>query len=274
LKETNVVDIELKLLIEGLYLKYNYDFRHYSLASVRRRVEAIMNRYGFVTISLVQDRILRDTDFFMACLQFLTVNTTEMFRDPHYFLAIREKIVPHLSTYPSLKFWIAGCSTGEEVYSLAILLEEEGLLGRSLIYATDINPMNLKNAAQGIYSVDQIKKFTGNYQKAGGKKSLADYYTAAYNSVEMSPHLRKNVVFADHSLATDSVFCEVQMVSCRNVLIYFDKELQDRSFELFHDSLSHHGFLGLGEKESLRFSKNAEQFEPFSALDKIYRKKT
>lgn len=273
MRDLETVDIELKLLIEGIYLKYKSDFRQYSLASMRRRVLLGMHRLGCGSISQLQDRILTDTAEYRRLLQYLTVPTTEMFRDPAYFRAIREQVVPILKTYPSVKIWVAGCSTGEELFSLAILLKEEELLARSIIYATDISLVSLEKAENGIFPMEQIQLYTSNYQKAGGKRAFSDYYQAAYGSAKFDSGLLSNVVFADHSLATDSVFAEVQLVSCRNVLIYFNRELQDRVFGLFRDSLSHRGFLGLGSKETLRFSPVAAAFEPFSAEQKIYRRK-
>ncbi|GAA5786170.1 chemotaxis protein CheR [Chitiniphilus shinanonensis] len=266
-------DIELRLLIEGIYLKYNYDFRNYSPASLKRRVAHALAQLECKTVSALQDRILHSPQHFLDLLQYLTVPVSEMFRDPSYFLAIRDKVVPILSTYPSLKIWIAGCSTGEEVYSLAILLHEEGLLERTLIYATDINPHSLQRAEDGIFPIEHLKLFTANYLAAGGKRAFSDYYTAAYGSAIFDRALRRQVTFADHSLATDSVFSETQLVSCRNVLIYFNRELQDRAFGLFRESLCHRGFLGLGSKETVQFSSVAEQFEPFARNERIFRKR-
>ncbi|CUA81894.1 Methylase of chemotaxis methyl-accepting proteins [Gulbenkiania indica] len=265
--------IEIRLLIEAIYLKYNHDFRNYSPASLRRRVAYALQQFGCQTVSALQEKVLHDPDAFMRLLQILTIPVSEMFRDPTYFLALRQHVVPMLRTYPSLKVWIAGCSTGEEVYSMAILLHEEGLLERTILYATDINPQSLEKAERGIYSADSVRKFTQNYQKAGGKRAFSNYYTAAYNSAIMDKSLRQNVTFADHSLATDSVFSETHFVSCRNVLIYFDRALQDRAFGLFHESLCRRGFLGLGAKETVQFSAYAELFEPVVREDRIFRKK-
>ena len=238
------LEIELKLLIEAIYLKYSYDFREYSPASMKRRVLLALQQMRCDNVSALQRRILYDAAAFMELLQYLTIPVSEMFRDPGYFLALRQQVVPLLRTYPSLKVWIAGCSTGEEVYSLAILLREEGLLERTIIYATDINPRSLERARQGIFAIEHLRQYSENYRRAGGKGSLADYYTAAYDSAIMDKSLKDNVTFADHSLATDSVFSETQLISCRNVLIYFNKPLQDRAFGLFHESLCHRGFLG------------------------------
>ncbi|RYX89642.1 MAG: protein-glutamate O-methyltransferase CheR [Comamonadaceae bacterium] len=266
-------EIELRLLMEAIYLKYSYDFRDYSRASQKRRVLHALEQFGCATISALQEKILHDASVFAQLLQFLTIPVSEMFRDPTFFLALREQVVPRLQTYPSVKIWIAGCSTGEEVYSLAILLREEGLLERSLIYATDINPRSLDKARQGIFSLGSIKGHTANYQKAGGKRAFSDYYTAAYDAAIFDKTLCENITFADHSLATDSVFSETQLVLCRNVLIYFNKKLQDRALGLFHESLSHRGVLGLGSKESIDFSAYADRFEAIDKPERIFRKR-
>lgn len=265
-------DIEMGLLVEAIYLRWHFDFRGYAQASLKRRLTAAMGRFSCTTLSQLQDKVLHQADFFPALLDYLTVQVSEMFRDPDYFLALRREVVPLLRTYPSLKIWVAGCSTGEEVYSLAILLREEGLLERTLIYATDINPQALQQAEAGIYDLDRIAGFTLNHQRAGGRSSLSDYYTAAYGRAVFDKSLRRNVVFSDHSLATDSVFAEMQLVSCRNVLIYFDRPLQDRALGLFRDALCRKGFLGLGSKESLRFSSCAEAFSDFVREERIYQK--
>lgn len=266
-------DLELRLLLEAIHGKYCYDFRGYSLTSMRRRMKQAMAELGCRTLSQVQDRILRDRRAFSAVLQLLTVPFSEMFRDPPYFLAIRESVVPHLRTYPSIKVWIAGCSTGEELYSMAILLAEEGLLDRSLIYATDVNPEALRVAERGVYAAERMQAFGASYRRSGGRRSLSDYCAAAYGGVAFDRSLRARVVFADHSLATDSVFAEVHLVSCRNVLIYFDRELQSRSVGLFRSSLVHMGFLGLGMRETLRFSDHADAFLDFAPEHRIYRKR-
>lgn len=266
-------EIELRLLIEAIYLHYSYDFRDYAGASLKRRVRQAQTQLDCPTISALQERILHDPKAFMQLLQYLTIPVSEMFRDPSYFLALRQQVVPLLQTYPSLKVWVAGCSTGEEVYSLAILLREEGLLERTMIYATDINPHSLEKAEQGIFALDNLRTYTQNYQLSGGKQAFSDYYAAAYDRVLFDKSLRANVTFADHSLATDSVFAETHLVSCRNVLIYFNRDLQDRALGLFHDSLCHRGFLGLGSKESLDFSAYARQFEAVARSERIFRKR-
>jgi chemotaxis protein methyltransferase CheR len=265
-------DIELPLLLEAVYRRYHYDFRGYASSSIKRRLTQAMERFGCQTLSQLQDRVLHEPALFPALLDFLTVQVSEMFRDPAYFRALRQQVVPLLKTYPSLKIWVAGCSTGEEVYSLAILLHEEGLLDRSLIYATDINAVALERAQAGIYDATRIGGFTENHRKSGARSSLSDYYTAAYGKAVFDKSLKTNVVFADHSLSTDSAFSEVQLVSCRNVLIYFDRQLQDRVLGLFRDSLCRKGFLGLGAKESLRFSVHSHAFSDFAANDRIFQK--
>lgn len=265
-------DLELRLLLEGVYLKYQHDFRHYALASLRRRITQAMTRFNCATVSQLQDRVLHEPEVFAGMLQYFTVQVSEMFRDPPYFRAIREKVVPILQTYPFVKVWVAGCSTGEEAWSLAIMLQEEGLLSRSLIYATDINPEALRTAEAGVYALDRIASFSTNYLNAGGKASLAEYYTAAYNNAIFDKRLRTQIAFSDHSLATDTVFSEVELVSCRNVLIYFDRELQARAIGLFHDALAPRGFLGIGSRESLRFSPYVNAFTEFLREERIYRK--
>lgn len=267
-----VHDIELRLLVEAIYLRWGHDFRDYAHASLKRRVLQACQRMGAGSITALQERVLHDDQAFSELLQYLTVPVSEMFRDPAYFLALRRHVVPVLRTYPSLKVWVAGCSTGEEPYSLAILLHEEGLLARTILYATDINTVSLQKARQGIFALDAMQGFTRNYQRAGGTGSFSDYYTAAYGGALFDKRLRESITFADHSLATDAVFAETQLVSCRNVLIYFKRGLQDRALGLFHESLAHRGFLGLGSKETLEFSAWARHFEVVSRPDRIYRK--
>ncbi|MFP5392217.1 MAG: CheR family methyltransferase [Gammaproteobacteria bacterium] len=266
------LSIELRLLMEAIYLKYSYDFRDYAGASQKRRVLYALHQMDCATISELQAKVLHHPDSFMQLLQFLTIPTSEMFRDPSYFAALREQVAPHLQTYPSLKIWIAGCSTGEELYSMAILLREEGLLERSIIYATDINPVSLERARKGVFSLDRMRAYTANYQMAGGRAAFSDYYTAAYGGALFDRSLVENVIFADHSLATDSVFSETHLVSCRNVLIYFNRRLQDRAIGLFHESLCHRGFLGLGSKESLDFSAYAGGFDALVKSERLFRK--
>ena len=265
-------DIELKLFLEAIFRQYHYDFRGYSMASVKRRLTQAKDNFGCRTFSQLQDRVLHEPVFFSELFSYLTVQVSELFRDPAYFLAIRETVVPHLKTYPSLKVWVAGCSAGEELYSLAILFREEGLEERTMFYGTDINPDALKKAEAGIYDLDRIALFTENHRQSGGKTSLSDYYTAGYGAAVFDRSLRKRAVFSDHSLVSDAVFGEMHLVSCRNVLIYFDRELQDRAIGLFKDSLVRKGFLGLGSKETLRFSSHANAFGEFVRNERLYQK--
>ena len=265
-------EIELPLFMEAVFRKYHYDFRDYAAASLKRRLRNALSRFGCASLSQLQHRLLHEPAIFPQMLDYLTVQLSEMFRDPEYYRALRTQVLPLLRTYPSLKIWVAGCSTGEEVYSLAILLQEEGLLKRSLIYGTDINAHALRKAEAGVYDIDRIALFSQNYQRTGGRTSLSAYYTAAYGSAVFDAGLKKHMVFSDHSLATDSVFAEMQFVSCRNVLIYFNRALQDRAIGLFRDALCLRGFLGIGSKESLRFSSYGDAFEPIDRENRIYRK--
>lgn len=272
-RKARTAEIEQRLLIDAIFHRYHYDFRGYAQASLKRRLGTALLQFDCKTLSQLQDRVLHDPAVFPALLQYLTVQVSDMFRDPSYFRALREEVIPILRTYPSLKIWVAGCSAGEEVYSLAILLQEEGLLERSLIYATDINPQALRAAESGVFDMDRVASFTENHARSGARSALSDHYTALYGRVVMDKALRQHIVFSDHSLATDNVFAEVHLVSCRNVLIYFERDLQNRALGLFRDALCHRGFLGLGSKESLRFSDQSEAFDNFVAEDRIYQKK-
>jgi chemotaxis protein methyltransferase CheR len=265
-------DIELRLLLEAIYLRFHHDFRRYSRASIRRRVVAALPRLGCATISALQEKVLHEPAAFEKLLCLLTVQVSDMFRDPAYFRVFRERIVPELRTYPSVKIWVPGCSAGEEVHSLAIVLHEEKLLERATIYGTDINPNALEKAAAGVYPVDRIATFSANHLAAGGKRSLSEYYTSKYGSAIFDRSLRKHLVFSEHSLATDDVFAEVQIVSCRNVLIYFDRELQDRALGLFEKALCRRGFLGLGTKESIGFTRRPQTFHAFAADERWYQR--
>ncbi|HEX7675792.1 MAG TPA: protein-glutamate O-methyltransferase CheR [Bdellovibrio sp.] len=264
--------IAYKLLLDGIYQKYGYDFHGYAEGSFDRRIQQLLITYRMKDELDLLTRILREPDFFREIIPFLTISTTEMFRDPGFFVAFREKVVPMLRTYPALNFWIAGCSTGEEVYSLAILLKEEGLYDRSLIYATDINHSSLEKAKEGIYSIENVRSFTKNYTAAGGNASPSEYYTADYNFARFRSSLRDNVIFSDHNLVTDESFVESHVIFCRNVMIYFKKELQARVFDLFYKSLSDRGFLGLGSKETLRFSPYESCFDVVDSTSRIYQK--
>ena len=270
---TNNENIEIQLLLQAIYLKYGYDFRNYARASIKRRILQRFSKSGLKSISEMQHGVLYDEQFFSSLLVDLSINVTEMFREPLFFKAIREKVIPVLRKEPFIKVWHAGCATGEEVYSMAILLKEEGLYERSRIYATDFSQGVIEKAKDGIYSIGNMKEYTQNYKKAGGLSSFADYYTARYDYAIMENSLKENIVFADHNLATDGVFGEMNIIFCRNVLIYFTRELQDRVMGIFRDSLCEGGFLCLGSKESIRFSECSHDFEDMVLGEKIYRKK-
>jgi len=265
-------DSDISSLLEAIYIGYHHDFRGYAMASLRRRLSLAMTRLGCQTVSELRSKLASDPPAFTELLQYMTVQVSDMFRDPAFFRSMREHVVPILRTYPRLRVWVAGCSSGEELYSLAILLAEEQLLERTTLYATDINPHALRCAQAGIYPLDRVAAFTENHRLAGGKTSLSRFYTAAYGSAVFDRALRKNVVFADHSLATDSVFAEVQVVCCRNVIIYFDRALQERALGLMKDSLCRRGFLGLGSRESLHFSSHASDFTELAAEERWYQR--
>ncbi len=265
-------DESMRDLLEAIFERYQYDFRRYAMASLRRRLQAACSHFGNPPLTALKAKVLADPQAFTELLRYLTVQVSDLFRDPAYFRSVREQVVPYLRTYPSLKLWVAGCATGEEAYSFAIMLAEEGLLDRTLVYATDIHADSLRVAESGVYALDRFARFSENYRLAGGRRSLSDYYTAEYSSAVLSRTLRKSILFSDHSLATDTVFAEMELVSCRNVLIYFERELQDRALEIIKDSLGHRGFLGLGHRETLRFSKHAAAFTEFVRADRIYRK--
>jgi chemotaxis protein methyltransferase CheR len=266
-------EMEIKLLLEAILGRFHYDFRGYAMASLRRRLAQAKEHFDCRSYSALQELVLHDPSTLPKLLSYLTVQVSELFRDPAYFRALREEVVPYLRTYPSLKIWVAGCSTGEELYSLAILFREEGLEDRTMFYATDINPDALKRAEAGVYDLDRMALFTENHRASGGKSSLSDYYTAAYGAAVFDKTLRQRTVFSDHSLVTDAVFAEVHLASCRNVLIYFDREFQDRAVGLFRDSLVRNGFLGIGAKESLRFSTHADAFQEISREARIYQRR-
>jgi chemotaxis protein methyltransferase CheR len=264
--------LEIELLLEGVFRHYGFDFRSYAYASIRRRLWKRVEGEGLRTISDLQARILHDPDAMERLLLDLSVNVTSMFRDPSFYQEFREKVIPLLRTYPFIRIWHAGCSTGEEVYSLAILLEEEGLYDRARLYATDINDVVLQRARQGIFPLDRMQEYTDNYIRAGGKRSFSEYYTAMYDGALFSPSLTRNVVFSQHNLVTDRSFSEFHVIFCRNVLIYFDKALQNHVHTLFYDSLVRLGVLALGSKESLKFSQYEPCFEKLSPTEKLYRK--
>ena len=264
--------IEIDLLLEGIFRHYGFDFRSYAYSSLKRRLWKRITAEGMSSVSELQDRVLHDPAMMEKLLLDLSINVSAMYRDPTFYRAFREKVVPVLRTYPFIRIWHAGCSTGEEVYSMAILLEEEGLYERARIYATDINEVVLHTAKSGIYPADKMKEYTQNYLRAGGQRSFSDYYVAKYDGAIFNSSLARHIVFSQHNLVTDRSFAEFHVILCRKVLIYFDRKLQDRVHALFYESLVPFGFLGLGSKESLRFSKYEACYEEIDARDKIYRR--
>jgi chemotaxis protein methyltransferase CheR len=265
-------DVEIDLLLEGLYRVHGFDFREYSRASIKRRILELMRAEKLETVSAFQDRVLHDARCLDRFLLGLSVHATAMFRDPSFYLTFRKRVVPILRTYPTVQIWIAGCSTGEEVYSLAILLQEEQIYQKCRIYATDISQAVLRRARAGIFPLAAMRDYTANYQQAGGTHEFSDYYTAQYDSVIFSAGLRSNIVFSEHNLATDGSFNEFQVILCRNVMIYFNKDLQARVHNLLYESLSMFGVFGLGNKESLKFTPKADSYRDLNDKDKLYRK--
>lgn len=270
---TELLNIELQLLLEAIFLRYGYDFRNYSKAHIKRRVLHRLSLSSLSSVTELQNKVLRDREFFKCILDDLSINVTEMFRDPNFYRSLRENIAPKLRTYAYFKIWHAGCATGEEVYSLAILLQEEGLLDRCQVYATDFNQKVLEIAKEGVYQKSEIEQFENNYQLSGGKKKLSDYYKSMYGSVMFNKELSNRIVFADHNLVTDSVFADVNLILCRNVLIYFEKDLQEKVLGLFHESLVPSGILCLGTKESIKFTKYEKLFEEVDIQQKIFKKR-
>lgn len=260
LEPSIIKDEEVEFLIKDVYDMYGYDFSEYSRASFKRRVNRICLIDRFTSFAELRYTVLNDPEYLKRFIEEITVNVTEMFRDPHFFRALREKILPQLGTYPLIRIWVAGCSTGEEAYSIAILLKEANLYHKSLIYGTDLNPSVLEKARSGIFPLQQMKVYSENYIASGGKKDFSDYYTANYDSVRFDKNLQEKLILSTHNLVSDSSFNSFQLIVCRNVLIYFDRGLQERVFRLFDNSLENLGFLALGAKETLRFSR----------LDKIY----
>jgi chemotaxis protein methyltransferase CheR len=271
-EQNELEDVEIALLLEGLYRYYGFDFREYSPASLKRRILERMRAEKIETVSRFQDRVLHDAACMERLLLGLSVHVTSMFRDPDFYLTFRRKIVPILKTYPTVRVWHAGCSTGEEVYSMAILLQEEGLYRKSLIYATDMSHEVLRKAKEGIFPLAAMQEYTSNYMKAGGTREFSDYYTAHYDNVIFHPSLKTNVVFAEHNLATDGSFNEFHVILCRNVMIYFNKALQARVHNLIYESLSMFGIIGLGNKESLRFTPREGFYEKLDDRAELYRK--
>ncbi len=264
--------IEIELLLEGVFRHYGFDFRSYAYASIRRRLWKRAEAEALSSISELQALVLHEPAAMERLLLDLSVSVTAMFRDPGFYRIFRERIVPILRTYPFVRIWHAGCSTGEEVYSTSILLEEEGLLDRSRIYATDVNDVVLRQARAGIFPLKRMQEYTENYIRAGGSRSFSEYYIAKYDGALFSPSLTRNVVFSQHNLVTDGSFAEFTVIFCRNVLIYFDRELQNHVHSLFYESLAMLGILALGSKETLRFSQYEPRYEMLDAREKLYRK--
>ncbi|MEK7392599.1 MAG: protein-glutamate O-methyltransferase CheR [Fibrobacterota bacterium] len=271
--KANLEKIEFDLLLEGVFRRYGYDFRSYARASLDRRVRLFMSDTGCDSISALIPLLLRDREVFAAFARRISVTVTEMFRDPFVYRALREKVVPWLRTWPHFKIWHAGCATGEEVYSLAILLKEEGIYDRATIYATDFNDDSIDRSREGVYPVGAIKDATSNYLDAGGKATFSDYYHSRYDAVALDPALRERVTFANHNLAVDGTFGEMNLILCRNVMIYFDRNLQDRAMGLFADSLVHGGVLCVGTKEDVRFSSLQDHFLVVDAKAKLFQKR-
>jgi chemotaxis protein methyltransferase CheR len=263
---------EIELLLEMMCARHGYDFRDYNRASLRRRVGCVLRAEGLARVASLRELVLRDQAAMNRLVMGLSVNVTSMFRDPEFFRALRCKVVPLLRTYPFVRVWCAGCSTGEEVYSLAILFEEEGLYDRCRIYATDLNETVLRKGREGVFTRGLMAEYSENYQRAGGKRSLADYYTAAYEHVLFRSTLRRNLVFAQHNLVTDASFNEFHLILCRNVMIYFNQSLQNRVHRLLFGSLVPLGLLCLGNRESLRLSLHERDYEPFDSREKVFRR--
>jgi len=270
-RDTALEDIEIELFVRALKLRHGYDFTQYAPASLKRRVLQLVHAQHVDNVSTLTTRLLHEPEFLLPVLDGLSVPVSEMFRDPDVFCALREQVLPVLASYPQINIWQAGCAHGQEVYSLAILLEEAGLYDRTQIYATDFNETALRHAQEGIYPAKEAQLWSRNYLAAGGSQTLADYYSARYELIKLDQRLRRNVIFANHNLVTDEVFCEAHLVLCRNVLIYFSDPLQDRTLALFRDSLVRGGFLCLGTRESLEFAPSAADFVPVDAARRIYR---
>jgi chemotaxis protein methyltransferase CheR len=268
----DVDEIELALLLEGIYRRYGFDFREYAPASLRRRIWRRVHAEGLSTVSALQDKLLHDPACMERLLLDLSINVTAMFRDPSFYVRFREKVVPLLRTYPFTRIWVAGCSTGEEVYSLAILLHEEGIYDRARIYATDINESVLERARSGVFPLDKMREYTQNYIKAGGERAFSEYYLAKYDGAQFQRSLVDNVVFAQHNLVSDRSFNEFNVIVCRNVMIYFDRALQNKVHRLFYDSLMTFGVLALGAKESIKFSPFESRYEELDAAERLYKK--
>jgi chemotaxis protein methyltransferase CheR len=264
--------LELQLLLEGVFRQYGFDFREYAPASLKRRVWRRVHAEGLTSITALLERVLHEPASMERLLLDLSINVTSMFRDPTFYVAFREQVVPLLRTYPFTRIWVAGCSTGEEVYSLAILLQEEELYERTRIYATDINETVLERAREGVFPLEKMREYTENYIRAGGKSSFSEYYLARYGGALFDRSLTENVVWAPHNLVQDRSFNTFNVILCRNVMIYFDRTLQNRVHRLFYESLERFGILALGHKESIRFTGFEDDYEDLNATEKLYRR--
>jgi chemotaxis protein methyltransferase CheR len=267
-----LTDQQVDLLLGDLIDHYGYDFSDYSRASFKRRVTRLMDQDRFISFAELRFRLIQDASYLTRFVEQVTVNVTEMFRDPHFYRMLREQVLPVLATWPVIRIWHAGCSTGEEVYSLAILLKEANLLHKSVQYATDINPLVLERARAGIFPMSQMKQYSENYILSGGRLDFSSYYTAQYTSAKFDDALGKRVVLSTHNLVSDGTFNEFQLILCRNVMIYFDKVLQDKVMRLFYDSLETFGYLGLGSKETIKFTGVADSFKQLENRERIWRK--
>jgi len=273
MSDTDAEELEVRDFILTLKARHGYDFGQYAPASFKRRLRALRVRTGAASITALSRRVMDEPAFLRQVLAGLSVPVSEMFRDPWVFEALRREVLPILASYPRIHIWQAGCAHGEEVYSLAILLEEEGLYDKTQIFATDLNDVALEEAAEGIYPAANARQFSENYLRSGGRRSLSHYFHARYERIKFDESLKRNVTFASHNLSTDGVFAEVQLILCRNVLIYFNDALQDRVLQLFRDSLVHKGFLCLGSKETLVRTVVEADFESFDASARLYRRR-
>ncbi|HMJ68633.1 MAG TPA: protein-glutamate O-methyltransferase CheR [Cyclobacteriaceae bacterium] len=267
-----ISDEEIEVILHDVVELYGYDFTNYSRASMRRRITRLIVKDRFTSFAEFRYRVRSDKAYFKRFVEEITVNVTEMFRDPLFYKSLRETVLPMLAPLPMIRVWHAGCSTGEEVYSMAILLQEAGLLRKSLLYATDINPSVLEKVRYGVYPISQMKQYSENYILSGGKHDFSAYYTAKYNSVKFDELLSKRIVLATHNLVADRSFNEFQLILCRNVMIYFDKPFQDRVLRLFYESLEMLGYLALGSKETLKFTDISKKFKQLENKEKIWRK--
>jgi chemotaxis protein methyltransferase CheR len=271
--KTETERIEIEHLLKAIFQRYGYDFRSYARASIERRIRQFMSGAGCASVSEMIPKVMHDNEFFSRLARYFSISVTEIFRDPFVFLSVRKNVVPLLRTWPHFKVWHAGCATGEEVYSLAIVLKEEGVYDRATIYATDFNDEALDRSREGVYEIGKLQEATRNYQQAGGKASFSEYYHARYGAAAMDGSLKERIVFSSHNLASDNAFGEMHLVFCRNVLIYFNRELQNRALGLFTESLVHGGFLCLGTKENLQFTCVSGQYVAVDNKAKIYKKK-